>query len=120
MDLGKAYENLNSSFLFHARRHLGLPPSMLIYSLHTYSSMHLYVNEVIGRSIPVHSGVPQGCSLAPKLFICVIEPFPRFKKMVLPAFRVKLQVSLLMTCYVDDVTIFLGKSLQPWQRAFTS
>ena len=109
LDLRKAYDTLDRSFLFHALRHLGLPPSFLtiINSLYTNSSMHLYVNGVVGRSIPVRSGVRQGCPLAPQLFICAIELSHRFSRIVLPAFRVNSRVSRLMTCYADDVTIFV-------------
>ena len=109
LDLRKAYDTLDRAFLFRALHHLGLPSHFLtlIHSLHVNSSMHLYVNGVVGRSIPVLSGVRQGCPLAPQLFICAIELFHRFSTSVLPAFRINSRASRLMTCYADDVTIFL-------------
>ena len=109
LDLRKAYDTLDRAFLFRALNHLGLPSHFLslINSLHVNSSMHLYVNGIVGRSIPVLSGVRQGCPLAPQLFICAIELFHRFAASVLPAFRINSRASRLMTCYADDVTFFL-------------
>ena len=110
LDLKKAYDTLDRSFLYRTLVHLGLPPFFvkLVQSLHDGSSMRLYINGSLGKKIPVLSGVRQGCPLAPQLFICAIELFHRFSSSRLPLFCPS-TIPKTLACYADDISIFVPK-----------
>ena len=113
LDLRKAYDTLDRAFLFRSLLHLGLPTPFIemIQNLHTNSAMHLYINGSLGSSIPLASGVRQGCPIAPQLFICAIELFHRFASSKLPEIALPLPNASrkLLSCYADDITIYFNK-----------
>ena len=80
IDLRKAYDTLDRSFLFRTLSHFGFPETFVrtVRLLPENSHMQLYINGLFGPHIPLRSGVRQGCPLAPQLFICAIEMFHRY------------------------------------------
>ena len=108
LDLRKAYDTLDRTFLFKALSHLGLPETFIsmIRTLHTSTTTQLYVNGSLGPDTLLASGVRQGCPIAPQLFIWAIELFHRFISSVLPAFRISPHTSIRLSCYADDITIY--------------
>ena len=108
LDIRKAYDTLDRSFLFRTLLHLGLPSPFikLVEQLHNNASMQLYINSCLAPPIPLLSGVRQGCPLAPQLFICAIEMFHRFASRSLSPLCLSPSHPRLLSCYADDITIF--------------
>ncbi|CAI5481400.1 unnamed protein product [Closterium sp. Yama58-4] len=116
VDIRKAYDLVDREFMLTCLATLGLPPPFLrwVRLMHTNTTTKISVNNFCGPAIPVRSGVRQGCPLAPLLFLCVIEVFHRYASHFLPSFPISCTQRRLMSCYADDVTIFLNsdKKLQ--------
>ncbi|CAI6000988.1 unnamed protein product [Closterium sp. NIES-65] len=114
VDIRKAYDLVDREFLFSCLAHPGLPPLFIhwVRLMHTGTSTRISVNNFCGPSIPVRSGVRQGCPLAPLLFLCVIEVFHRHASCFLPGFPISRTQRRLMACYADDITIFLNSDVE--------
>ncbi|CAI5473963.1 unnamed protein product [Closterium sp. Yama58-4] len=112
VDFRKAYDLVDRPFLLHALSVLGLPASFIHWvRLICISVNNMYtrisVNNMLGPTFPVRTGVRQGCPLAPLLFVCVMEIFHRYMSLFLPGFALSPAQRRLMACYADDVTLFL-------------
>ncbi|CAI5465920.1 unnamed protein product [Closterium sp. Yama58-4] len=112
IDFRKAYDLVDRDFLLQSLSHLGLPPPFVhwVRLMHSDTSTCIAVNSLAGPLFPVHTGVRQGCPLAPLLFVCVIEIFHRYMSLHLPGFPLSPVTRRLMACYADDVTIFLSSN----------
>ncbi|CAI5469739.1 unnamed protein product [Closterium sp. Yama58-4] len=79
VDFRKAYDLVDRDFLLQSLSHLGLPSPFVhwVRLMHSGTSTCFAVNNLAGPLFPVHTGVRQGCPLAPLLFVCVIEIFHR-------------------------------------------
>ncbi|CAI5995237.1 unnamed protein product [Closterium sp. NIES-65] len=110
VDIRKAYDMVDRDFLFTCLSHLGLPATFIhwVKLMHSGTTTRISVNNFCGPSIPVITGVRQGCPLAPLLFLCVTEIFHRSTSCFLPGFPISRTQRRLMACYADDVTIFLN------------
>ncbi|CAI5475926.1 unnamed protein product [Closterium sp. Yama58-4] len=109
VDFRKAYDLVDRPFLFQALAVLGLPASFIhwVRLMHSDTNTRILVNNMLGPTFPVRTGVRQGCPLAPLLFVCVIEIFHRYMALFLPGFALSPAERRLMACYADDVTLFL-------------
>ncbi|CAI5460133.1 unnamed protein product [Closterium sp. Yama58-4] len=109
VDFRKAYDLVDRPFLLHALSVLGLPTSFIhwVRLMHSNTCTRISVNNMLGPTFPVRTGVRQGCPLAPLLFVCVMEIFHRYTSLFLPGFALSHAQLRLMACYADDVTLFL-------------
>ncbi|CAI5461633.1 unnamed protein product [Closterium sp. Yama58-4] len=109
VDFRKAYDLVDRSFLLQALSVLGLPTSFIhwVRLMHSDTYTCISVNNMLGPTFPVRTGVRQGCPLAPLLFVCVMEIFHRYTSLFLPGFALSPTQRRLMACYADDVTLFL-------------
>ncbi|CAI5469187.1 unnamed protein product [Closterium sp. Yama58-4] len=109
VDFRKAYNLVDRPFLLQALAVLGLPASFIhwVRLMHSDTNTRISVNNMLGPTFPVRTGVRQGCPLAPLLFVCVIEIFHRYMALFLPGFALSPAQRRLMACYADDVTLFL-------------
>ncbi|CAI5457481.1 unnamed protein product [Closterium sp. Yama58-4] len=109
VDFRKAYDLVDRPFLLQALAVLGLPASFIhwVRLMHSDTSPRISVNNMLGPTFPVRTGVRQGCPLAPLLFVCVIEIFHRYMALFLPGFALSPAQRRLMASYADDVTLFL-------------
>ncbi|CAI5471443.1 unnamed protein product [Closterium sp. Yama58-4] len=109
VDFRKAYDLVDRPFLLHALSVLGLPTSFIhwVRLMHSNTCTRISVNNMLGPTFPVRTGVRQGCPLAPLLFVCVMEIFHRYTSLFLPGFALSHAQRRLMACYADDVTLFL-------------
>ncbi|CAI5459664.1 unnamed protein product [Closterium sp. Yama58-4] len=112
VDFRKAYDLVDRAFLLQSLSHLGLPSPFVhwVRLMHSGTSTCIAVNNLAGPLFPVHTGVHQGCPLAPLLFVCVIESFHQYMSLYLPGFPLSPVTRRLMACYADDVTIFLSSN----------
>ncbi|CAI5496708.1 unnamed protein product [Closterium sp. Naga37s-1] len=109
VDFRKAYDLVDRPFLLQALAVLGLPAPFIhwVRLMHSDTSTRISVNNMLGPTFPVRTGVRQGCPLALLLFVCVIEIFHRYMSLFLPGFALSPAQRRLMACYADDVTPFL-------------
>ncbi|CAI6011732.1 unnamed protein product [Closterium sp. NIES-65] len=109
VDFRKAYDLVDRSFLLQALYVLGLPTPFIhwVRLMHSETYTRVSVNNMLGPTFPVRTGVRQGFPLAPLLFVCVIEIFHRYMSLSLPGFALSSTQRRLMACYADDVTPFL-------------
>ncbi|CAI5947941.1 unnamed protein product [Closterium sp. NIES-64] len=109
VDFRKAYDLVNRPFLLQALTVLGIPTLFIhwVRLMHSDMNTRISVNNTLSPTFPVRTGVRQGCSLAPLLFVCVIEIFHRYMSLFLPGFALSPFQRRLMACYTDDVTLFL-------------
>jgi hypothetical protein len=70
VDLTKAFDLVSRSGLFAILKKIGCPPKLLslIISFHTNMRSTISFNRENSRPFEIHSGVKQGCVLAPTLF----------------------------------------------------
>ncbi|CAI7896591.1 unnamed protein product [Closterium sp. NIES-53] len=75
IDFQKAFDSVSRGFIFHVLDRMGFPPRFIscIQGLHSQKTK-LLINGWLGDGIEVVSRVPQGCPLAPYLFLCAVEP----------------------------------------------
>ncbi|CAI6008611.1 unnamed protein product [Closterium sp. NIES-65] len=78
VDIRKAYDMVDRDFLFTCLSHLGLPATFIhwVKLMHSGTTTRISVNNFCGPSIPVITGVRQGCPLA---------PLQKFSTAILPA-----------------------------------
>ncbi|CAI7880783.1 unnamed protein product [Closterium sp. NIES-54] len=109
-----SFDMVNQEFLYHCLTHLGLPNEFVAWVrlLHSGTSTQVLVNNLAGPSFPVHTGVRQGCPLAPLLFICVIEALHRHLSASMPAYAFAPAQRRLAACYADDMTLFLNSGIE--------
>ncbi|CAI5477128.1 unnamed protein product [Closterium sp. Yama58-4] len=114
VDFRKAYDLVDRPFLLQALSVLGLPASFIhwVRLMHSNTYTRISVNNRLGPTFPVRTGVRQGCPLAPLLFVCVMEIFHRYMSLSLPGFALSPAQRRLMACYADDVTLFLTSDIE--------
>ncbi|CAI5930411.1 unnamed protein product [Closterium sp. NIES-65] len=105
----KACDLVDRPFLLQALAVLGIPAPFIhwVRLMHSDTTTRISINNMLGPTFPVRTGVRQGCPLAPLLFVCVIEIFHRYMSLFLPGFALSPVQRRLMACYADDVTLFL-------------
>ena len=76
LDLEKAYDHVNWSFLSHVMHSMGFGPRMsrLIYLLGQNATSCVMLNGGVTAKIPLTRSVRQGCPLSPLLFAIVTHP----------------------------------------------
>ncbi|CAI5995027.1 unnamed protein product [Closterium sp. NIES-65] len=109
VDFRKAYDLVDRPFLLQALSVLGLSAPFIhwVRLMHSDTHTRISVNNMLGPTFPVRTGVRQGCPLAPLLFVCVMEIFQHYMSLFLPGFALSSTQRRLMACYADDVTLFL-------------
>ncbi|CAI5959156.1 unnamed protein product [Closterium sp. NIES-65] len=110
MDFHKAYELVDKPSLLQALSVLGLSAPFIhwVRLMHPDTYTCISVNNMLGPTFPARIGVPQGCPLAPLLFVCIIEIFQRYMSLFLPSFPLSSTQCCLMASYADDITLFLN------------
>ena len=75
LDFRKAYDTVDQEFLYASLRHFNFDEQFfqLIQRMHTGTSARFSVNGEQSEPLAVHSGIRQGCTLAPLLFLLVVE-----------------------------------------------
>jgi exonuclease III len=113
LDLEKAFDSIDHQYLHALLKRLGFSPTICawISLLYTNCQSRVLVNNYLSEPFDICSGVRQGCSLSPLLFVLAIEPLacalrqnPRVKGFPVPGSLGRVaKVSL----YMDDLTLFL-------------
>lgn len=113
LDLEKAFDSIDHCYLHILLKRLGFSQSICawINLLYTDCQSRVLVNNYLSAPFDICSGVRQGCSLSPLLFILAIEPLacalrqnPEIKGFPIPGSSGReAKVSL----YMDDLTLFL-------------
>ncbi len=113
LDIEKAFDSIDHCYLHRLCERLGFGPSICswIKLLYTDCQSKVLVNNYLSDSFEICSGVRQGCSLSPLLFILAVEPLacalrqnPEIKGFPIPGSSGReAKVSL----YMDDLTLFL-------------
>lgn len=116
LDFKKAYDTLNRDFLWSILRAFGYSTAFidLVQKLHAKTTATFEYKGKRSRSIPLNSGIRQGCSLAPLLFLIAIELLgivirnhTRLTGITLPTGDTH-----KFSGFVDDSTIFLQRLSQ--------
>ena len=70
IDLTKAFDLVSREGLFQLLKKIGCPPTLLeiVTSFHTNMTARIFFDGALSDSVPINSGVKQGCVLAPTLF----------------------------------------------------
>ncbi|KAE9340283.1 hypothetical protein PR003_g10580 [Phytophthora rubi] len=93
LDFKKTYESLDRDNVIEALRRKGYPEQFCkaVAALHDGTNVRFLANGATSRQIEVTSGIRQGCSLAPLLFIIALDPLYRELDGFIGARRVGMQ-----------------------------
>ncbi|KAL6481328.1 hypothetical protein MHYP_G00094080 [Metynnis hypsauchen] len=120
LDFEKAFDRVSHQFLFQVLRKMGFPGRFLewVGLLYRDISSKIMVNGHLTKAINIRSGVRQGCSLSPLLFVACIEPLAQILRKDEWIKGLDLPGGLRATCslYMDDVTLLCSDVLSA-QRA---
>lgn len=109
VDLAKAFDRVNHSFLFSILNHINIGSQLLkgIKIRYANGSTRLIVNGSLSDPIRLLSSVRQGCPLSPLLFCLYLEPLcmsilkeQKFQGFKLPSYEIR------VLAYADDVAFF--------------
>jgi hypothetical protein len=111
-DWEKAYDRIDRNFIEQNLAAFGFGPQFCKWFrlLHKESTAQVIINGFLTESFNVDSGVRQGCSWAPFLFLIGVEPLAcalrhqnDIKCIMLPSGN-----KILYSGYADDTTLFLS------------
>lgn len=100
LDLSKAFDTVDHNAILRAATKAGIPPPLLHYLSHQYSTATVKLGEV---TIPVNRGVRQGDPLSPLLFILVMEEVVAWAKRDLGVLLGSVKIDSL--AYADDLVL---------------
>ena len=113
--LGKAYDNVDWSFLSELMAHMGfgVRMSLLIYPIGVDAISYVMLNGGVTMSIPICKSMRQGCPLIPLLFAIVTHPIlVHFHQLALDGVLEGLCLPSRKPCVAqalaDDHIMFLG------------
>ena len=115
LDLRNAFGSIPHQAIFTTLNHIGIPPPLvnLIRNAYTNATTEIRTEQGLTESIPIYSGVKQGCPLSPILFNLTTELILRKIKATAqhnrggPALHHKFPVSVL--AYADDLVLITRK-----------
>lgn len=79
LDAEKAFDSLESPFLFSIMRRMGMPKEfiLLVQLLYQLPAARLRLNNTLSNPFLLQQGTRQGCPLSPLLFILAMDPLVR-------------------------------------------
>ena len=112
IDLEKAFDNVNHSFMFKMLNKLHLPPSMIkwIKILYKNPSCQILINGALTPIINILNGIRQGCPLSMLLFGIVLEALiQKIKKNnSINGITFGRSINLKLQACADDVTFYVS------------
>ena len=115
LDLRNAFGSIPHSAIFATLTHMGVPEPLInfIRNAYTNATTNIKTNDGLSESIPVRSGVKQGCPLSPILFNLATELILRKVKATAQAERggpsVHHHVPVSVLAYADDLVMIARK-----------
>jgi hypothetical protein len=117
LDFLKAYDSLHRPFIHEVLEQKGIPPRFraMIVATHTGTAATFLANGFHSRAVQVTSGIRQGYTLAPMIFVVVIDPLynaiemdPEIDGIMIT--KQGMQKKFTVTRYADDTSPYLRKS----------
>jgi hypothetical protein len=112
LDFEQAFDRLSHQYLFGIMNTFGISTSFanLIKTLYEQAKASVQTNGTLSGSIPIYSGVRQGCPMSMVLYAMCIHPLIRTIEEKLPAIQIGRQGrQRAVVAYADDVTIFVTR-----------
>ena len=111
LDWSKAFDRVDTQFLWRIMRRLGFPESFVNWLMILYKNSQscLCINGVISSSFEINRSVRQGCPLSMLLFVIFQEPLYLAIKnnKEIPSPKLPNEMCIKLQGYADDSTIFI-------------
>jgi hypothetical protein len=121
LDIQQAVDRISHQRLFHILRRYGIIPWFVerISALYGQATASVQINGSLDGSIPIRSGVLQGCPLSVALFALRLHPLIRALGENLPSIKIGHTLHGPVISYAEDVTVFVTHpgDLQAIQQA---
>lgn len=120
LDLEKAFDRVSHDFLFSVVERMGVGGQLVAWVRQLYHELaaRLLINGVLSETLPVGSGVRQGCPISPVLFMMCTEPFAqalrnsqRVRGVHIPGSREQGKVAV----YMDDFVVICRDVSSVWE-----
>lgn len=110
IDAEKAFDSVDWKFLYQVLRKFGLHETIIktVQALYNCPTARIKVNGCLSKSFILERGTRQGCACSPLLFALYLEPFKTRQNEEILGIKVQGKEHKL-TCYADDILIFLGR-----------
>ena len=101
-DVTVAFPSVSHEFIFATLRHVGFPPEVLnmISALYNQNHCQILLQGRIFDGFDMRSGIRQGCSLSPLIFVTVVDSLLRHLALSLP--------SSTPRAYADDTALIVN------------
>jgi len=112
LDFQQAFDRISHQYLFHILQSYGISPWFVerIHALYDQATASVQINGFLAGSIPISSGVRQGCPLSVALFALCLHPLIRALEDSLPSKKIGRHTQHgPVIAYADDVTVFVTK-----------
>ena len=123
LDLVKAFDRVNWTFLRLVLLHIGIPfvgVNWILGCVET-SNFVVLVNGIPSKFFLASRGIKQGCPLSPLLFILIIESLSMLihdaqQRGVITGVKITSSLFLTHLLFVDDVLLFGEATVDEWQQ----